>query len=217
MPSKKVGNLRFLQVWCNSCCPTVWKHRLWMLRRLCKVSKSCIPTVTPFVAFRVSFENVTISDCWAVLVADRENWQLSGRCAVINALKVGSSLTAVIRIQSQSTNVIQLIRSDINYGAVCVSVGGVLDCRYCWYDNYSSQSRHRVLQWRIQKSSVGRMWSKPSSEGVGCGEGVPPSPPLPGNSILDLKMASFGALWVPVGDASPSPPGSAIGVLFFLR
>ena len=24
-------------------------------------------------------------------------------------------------------------------------------------------------------------------------------------SILDLKMASFGALWVPVGDASPSP------------
>jgi len=31
-------------------------------------------------------------------------------------------------------------------------------------------------------------------------------------SILDLKMASFGALWVPVGDASP-PPGSATGFL----
>ena len=62
------------------------------------------------------------------------------------------------------------------------------------------------------------------SRGVECVEGVPlpmgegygwGSVPPPQNffsPILDLKMASFGALWVPVGDASPSsspPPGSA--------
>jgi len=34
-------------------------------------------------------------------------------------------------------------------------------------------------------------------------EGAVP-PPQKFFSLLDLKMASFGALWVPVGDASPS-------------
>jgi len=45
------------------------------------------------------------------------------------------------------------------------------------------------------------------SRGVGCGEGAPP-PHVGGVyfSNLDLKMASFGALWVPVGDASRHPP-----------
>jgi len=38
--------------------------------------------------------------------------------------------------------------------------------------------------------------------------------PLPRNlfSILDLKVASFGALWDAGWDASPYPPGSAIGL-----
>ena len=47
--------------------------------------------------------------------------------------------------------------------------------------------------------------------GEECGEGLCPLHIF--FSILDLKMASFGALWVPnptpVGDASPSPSGSA--------
>jgi len=77
--------------------------------------------------------------------------------------------------------------------------------------------RYEGVLLRIQKSLVGRMWSshEPSREGCGCGEGVSPSPPHgegagegalppPQNffSILDLKMASFCALWVLKSHAS---------------
>jgi len=45
-----------------------------------------------------------------------------------------------------------------------------------------------------------------TSPGEGSGEGAVPLPRIFSLSILDLKMASFGALWVPVGDASPILP-----------
>jgi len=49
-----------------------------------------------------------------------------------------------------------------------------------------------------------------SRAGVGCGEGYPlPTGEGFGEGAVprnDLKMASFGALWVPVVDASLIPP-----------
>jgi len=54
---------------------------------------------------------------------------------------------------------------------------------------------------------------------VRCGEGVPFSPRERGLggavkfiSILDLKMASFGALWYAGGDASPIPLDPPLGL-----
>ena len=79
-------------------------------------------------------------------------------------------------------------------------------------------------QWRIQKSLVGDVvepsgrrprderggiWGGgiPSQRGKDLGRGCDPSQNF--FSILDLKMASFGALWVPVGMHPHPPSGSA--------
>jgi len=68
-----------------------------------------------------------------------------------------------------------------------------------------------VVEPSSRRPRGGRVWGGgiPLPTEGGYGEGAVAVPP-PQNffSILDLKMGSFGALWVPVG-MHPHPPGSA--------
>ena len=59
-------------------------------------------------------------------------------------------------------------------------------------------------EWPKAARGVGVVGGIPFPRGEGSEEGAAPLPEF-FFSILDLKMASFGAVWVPVGDASSIP------------